>query len=154
MSGPAITRRELPLRLLCFAVRGAELAVAATDVEEIVPLGTVTPVPGVPVHVTGVQPLRGQALPLLDLGAFLGLPEAPDGRAPAPRVLVASAPPYRVGLLVERVHGVVGIDELTSRDLELLEPAPVRARSVAALDRGGSVAALLDLLGLLEAARA
>lgn len=149
----AVTARELPLRLVFFRVHEAELAVAATDVEEIVGLGTLTPVPGVPAHVAGVQALRGQALPVLDLGAYLGLGGATDGDV-APRLLVARVPPYRVGLLAHRVLGVSGIDETIPSELELLQPDRLRVASLAALDRRGRVAALLDLARLLEAARA
>jgi purine-binding chemotaxis protein CheW len=148
----AVTARELPLRLVFFRVHDAELAVAATDVEEIVGLGALTPLPGVPAHVAGVQALRGQALPVLDLAAYLSLtgavPESP------PRLLVANVPPYRVGLIAHRVLGIGGIDETLLAELELLRPERLRAAARAALDRGDRVAALLELHRLLEAARA
>lgn len=153
-----LTARELPLRLVFFRVHDAELAVAASDVEEIVGLGTLTPVPGVPAHVAGVQALRGQALPILDLGAYLGLNDvgrpvgASDGIAP--RVMVANVPPYRVGLLAHRVLGVAGVDETVPSELDLLQPDRLRSAAIAALDRRGRIAALLDLGRLLEAARA
>jgi chemotaxis signal transduction protein len=148
-SGLALS--ELPARLLYFRVLDAELAAPPPVVDEIVPLGPLTAVPGVPPHVRGLLALRGQALPVVDLGIFLGLGAS---ASEAPRVLVIHVAPFRVGLLADRVLGVRSTHEARQADLDVVRPDRLRSLAIAALDHGAGVATVLDLRRLLEAARA
>jgi purine-binding chemotaxis protein CheW len=69
---------------------------------EVADLGEVTPVPGSPPEVLGVRNLRGQILPVVDLGLLLGIPHA----APPGRLLVVEAAGRQAGLVIDEVTWV------------------------------------------------
>ncbi|MBZ0117779.1 MAG: chemotaxis protein CheW [Sandaracinaceae bacterium] len=140
--------------LMRFRVRSVELAIEAGVVEEVVEQSSLTLVPGVPSHIPGVVAVRGEAVPLLDLGAFLGLEATGTDDVRESRVLLVRVTPYRVGLLCDAVLGIVTFDSAQHAPPASLQPAALRGYSSAELDLGGAVGALLDLPSLLEAARA
>lgn len=148
-----VTARQLPVELLRFRVEGVELLVGALDVEEIVSLGAVTAVPGVPRHIAGLLALRGQALPLLDLASFFSLPPGPRVEDRAPRVVVVHKPPFRVGLIADVVVGMLPVPSSMSEPT-VMQPSRLRELAIAELDLGDRLGAFLDLRLLLEAARA
>jgi len=59
------------LDLLTFSRAGERYAVAAAAVDEVVPLGEPTPVPGVAPAVVGVVNQRGRIVPVVDLAVLL-----------------------------------------------------------------------------------
>jgi purine-binding chemotaxis protein CheW len=85
-------------------VAGEHYALPVEQVREVAELGEIAPVPGSPPEIMGVRNLRGQVLPVLALGAVLGL----DGGEPS-RVVVAESGELRAGL---RVDDVVDVAEL------------------------------------------
>jgi purine-binding chemotaxis protein CheW len=99
---------------------GAErLAIPTTRVREVAAVGALTPIPGAPSRIAGVVQLRGQILPVLALRE----PAAQDeGAAPRPDdpLLVLELGPYRAGLLVDEVVGVVEHDGGPALDVGLL----------------------------------
>ncbi len=99
MHGPADGGPLLPL-----LVRTDWLAVPASCVLEIVQLEGVFSFPLAPPWITGLVALRGQVIPLLDLGVFLDLPGA---QGVDERLVVVSSGGMTVGLPVARVRGVV-----------------------------------------------
>lgn len=101
------------------------------------------PVPGVPPFVHGVSVLRGEPVPVVDLGALLGLEEAPRPT----RLVAVTVAGRRVALAVEEVLRIVPAATIGRRDLPpLLRGAGEGVvRSLAALDQG--------FLAILEAGR-
>ncbi len=92
-----------PRSVVCFRVGDAEFGFSADEVDRIWPYEPPESVPGLPDFVVGVLPLRGLALPILDLGAHLGVrPEAGEER----RVLVLGHDDRRVGWVVDEVVAV------------------------------------------------
>jgi len=146
--------QDASVHLLRFRVAGAQLAIPVRVVEEIVDRGALTTIPGVPPHIRGIVAVRGEAIPLLDLEAFLGL--APSERAEdrSARVLVVRVEPYRVGLLCDVVAGVAAVAPSALEPPRASQPPALRDFAAAELDLGYAVAAVLDLRRLLEAARA
>ncbi len=61
--------------LATFFVRGALCALDATEVQEVIRLGPVTPVRYAPEAVLGIVNLRGKIVTIVDLGLRLGLPQ-------------------------------------------------------------------------------
>ena len=111
-------------RHLLFSLAGTRYAVR---LEHLVELGlppATAPLPNVPSWVRGVANLRGDILAVVDLAEFFGLessgdrPAAPAARpaagspAAAARLLVVRAGRDEVtaGLLVDSVHGLVGLE--------------------------------------------
>ena len=58
---------------LLVRVGGERYALPIDDVVEVTRIGDLTPVPGAPDAVLGVQKLRGQVVPVVDLGAVVGM---------------------------------------------------------------------------------
>ena len=141
--------------LLTFRVGSALLGVPAELVHEVTDRLDASPIPLSPPHVLGLMPLRGEAIPLLDLNRFLELDAAPVDPTVErpPRVLIVGAEGMIVGLCCERV---VGIEHVP---LRALAPPRLHANSslapylTAEVDREASVLARLNLGALLKAAR-
>jgi purine-binding chemotaxis protein CheW len=91
-------------------VGGEHYALPVAGVLEVAPMGEISPVPGAPRPVLGVRNLRGQVLPVVDLGAVLGV-AAGGGHS---RILVAESGSRRAGLAVESVLGVAELPEPTT----------------------------------------
>ena len=95
------------LELLSFRMGGEEYAVTVNDVREVLKLRDLTAIPNTPEYILGVMSLRGTMLTVVDLGRRLGLsPGVRDDRA---RIVVVSTDEEDVGLMVDRVTGVLKI---------------------------------------------
>jgi purine-binding chemotaxis protein CheW len=114
-------------------------ALPVADVLEVAELGEVTPVPGAVAAVRGVRNVRGQVLPVVDLAAVFGLPDA----APE-RIVMVERDGRRVGLAVSSVDGVENLPD-TSEEVE----APHLAG--AALVEGALIG-VVDVGSVLDAA--
>jgi purine-binding chemotaxis protein CheW len=94
----------MPNLLLIVRLDGERIAFLAEDVESVVELDELTPVPGVQPHVAGLAALRSRVLTVIDCIASL----EPGRRAENIRdavVVVAEGHPY--ALLVDAVEDVV-----------------------------------------------
>jgi purine-binding chemotaxis protein CheW len=116
------------LELLTFRLGAEEYAVMVDDVREVLKLRDLTEVPNTPEYILGVTSLRGTMLTVIDLGRRLGL--APGVRDERARIVVASPDEEDVGLLVDRVTGVLKI-----RDEEI-KPPPENVEQGAEFLRG------------------
>ena len=94
---------------------GGRFALPMDAVAEVGRTPGVTRVPGTPGWVKGVANWRGRILGILDLRDLLGL--APDVAAGEGRLVVLSRGGSQVGIVAERVDGVIEVD------VEALEPA-------------------------------
>lgn len=68
-------------QVLLFRIGDALMGVAAEYVRETVVLGEQTTLPGISVILSGLIPLRGRAVPIVDLSKLLGHPAAPSSLA-------------------------------------------------------------------------
>ena len=55
------------VQLVCFRLAGEEYAVDITNVQEVIRVQSITPVPRMPVFVLGVINIRGNIVPVFDL---------------------------------------------------------------------------------------
>jgi len=114
-----------PLRLVCFELRGQELALPIADVRETLPVPPITRVFLVPACLAGVFSLRGDIVPVIDLGVLLGLPAAPAGDDS--KIVVVDHAAGVVGIVVDRLRDLRTVDGA-------LDPPPINlASEVAAL---------------------
>ena len=60
---------------LAFSLRGEEYAVVITKVKEVLDVGVMTKIPRMPSYLCGVINLRGNVVPVVDLGLRLGMTE-------------------------------------------------------------------------------
>jgi len=104
-SGPEEAQPAQELEMLSFLLDSEEYLVLVEQVKEVLKVMEITPVPHTPPYISGVISLRGTVLPVYDLRKRLGLS---DGvRGDKSRVVVVSLDDEDVGLLVDRVTGVV-----------------------------------------------
>jgi purine-binding chemotaxis protein CheW len=94
--------------LVCFELRGQELAISIDDVRETVPVQPVTRVFLTPSCLAGVFSLRGEILPAIDLGVLFGMPRTEIGTDS--KIVV-----------IEHAAGVAGMMVDRLRDLRMIE---------------------------------
>jgi purine-binding chemotaxis protein CheW len=99
---------EQELEMLAFRLGNEEYVLPVEIVGEVLTPREITAVPHVPSYIPGVCSLRGAILPIIDLRLRLGLGGAErDERSRI--IVVVLGPDDRIGLLVDRVQGVVRI---------------------------------------------
>ncbi|MCS6916020.1 MAG: chemotaxis protein CheW [Myxococcales bacterium] len=114
--------REALLQLICFQVRGQDLALPITAVKETIAPRPLTRLPLCPPCIAGLINLRGEVVAVLDLGLLLGLPA------------VVPTPPHEARIILlrsqrgPRSHGAlcgILVDRLTApQRLPALRPLP------------------------------
>ena len=105
MADPSDIRREL----IAFRIGEQRFGVDIRTVREIRGWSPATPLPQAPAYVKGVINLRGTVLPIVDLGARLGL----GSTVPTARhvIIVARVGMKTVGLMVEAVSDILTVGE-------------------------------------------
>jgi purine-binding chemotaxis protein CheW len=97
-----------PLRLVCFELRAQELALPIADVRETLPVPPITRVFLVPPCLAGVFSLRGEIVPVIDLGILLGLPATAVGDDS--KIVVVDHAAGVVGIVVDRLRDLRTVD--------------------------------------------
>ena len=93
--------------LISVLIRGQAFAIDIMSVREIRGWSAATPLPHAPPHVLGMMNLRGVVLPVVDLGARLGMgPALPDA---ASVVVVAQVGDAQAGLVVDAVCDILQV---------------------------------------------
>ena len=105
--------------VVAFTVDDIHLAVAATQVQELLRAVLVTPLPGAPRDVIGAIDLRGQVIAVVDLAPRLGRPLR--GVRITDHFLICAAGNATLAIRADRV------DELTSIEPSELADAPADA---------------------------
>jgi purine-binding chemotaxis protein CheW len=114
--------------LVCFELRGQELALPIDFVRETLPVPPITRVFLVPACIAGVFSLRGDIVPAIDLGVLLGLPATELGDAS--RIVVVDCAAGTAGIVVDRLRDLRTV-------VDALDPPPSNlAAEVAALLQG------------------
>jgi len=103
-------------RLLTFGTGGECYAFPGLRVREILQVAHISPVPGSPPSVLGVINLRGRVVPVVDLGANMGLAASIIGRMSVIVVLLPGEDDAPVGVLVDEVFEVI---EVSAEDMSL-----------------------------------
>ena len=115
----AIPKGFVAGKYLSFQLSKEEYGIAILRVREIIGMVDVTPLPRTPDFVRGVMNLRGVVVPVIDLGARLGLPATVIGRRTCIVIVDVCLPDdggtQTLGVLVDAVQEVINIAE---RDLE------------------------------------
>lgn len=90
--------------LLVVTIAGQKLALRALDVQSVIEIGTLTPVPRAPLHVAGLSALRSRVLTAIDCRRCVGLTDADAAEAAYAAVVEHDGHSY--ALLVEAVEDV------------------------------------------------
>ena len=102
-------QRATPLRLVCFEVRGQELALPIDNVRETLPILPITRVVLTPTCLAGVFSLRGDIVPAIDLAVLLGLPRTEVGDDS--RIIVVDQKTGTCGIVVDRLRDLRTLTE-------------------------------------------
>ena len=137
------------LQLILLDLGSERCAIEISVVREIAPLSRITFVPGAPPGVLGIVNLRGQIVPVFDLGLRCGI--SPSRQDATSRIVVVDREGSAVGVLVDRVSEIARVRE---DEIELPETLGRRrrrrcVRGVAKLGQGQVL--VLDLAEALSA---
>ena len=97
-------------RLYLFAtLAGTRIAVETGEVEAVVKLTDISPVPGMGAHVAGLSALRSRVLTIIDVAALIhGAPTPTDKRGLA---IIADISGHSYGLMVDGVTDICRVPE-------------------------------------------
>jgi chemotaxis signal transduction protein len=111
-----------PLDVIIVEVGERRFAIDLDLVDEVVPLGPITPVPSAPPVVAGAVNVRGEVCPVLHLERAPGV-DCPSPAQPrrGQAGLLTSAAGYRAVLYTRRLREVARL-EPGDREVELLDP--------------------------------
>ena len=85
------------------------VAVEASEVEAVVKLADISPVPGLDAHVAGLSALRSRVLTIIDVPALVrGFRTPPEDRGFA---IIADISGHSYGLMVDAVHDISQVPE-------------------------------------------
>jgi len=105
---------------LCFRLSGDSFAVPIAQVQEVLALPKITPVPAAPPFINGIFPLRGVIVPLVDLSSRLRLGATKGGREACAVVVRASRPSGDL-LIALQIDEILDVAEFAAT---ALAPAP------------------------------
>lgn len=142
---PSVYADEV-FQVVSFDIGTEEYAVDILDVQEIIRMVEITPVPKAPYYVEGVINLRGKVIPIIDLRLRFGLSAAE--RTKETRIVVVDISRVVLGLVVDSVSEVLRIPS------SVIEPPPTGKQGGAEFHKGvgrvdGRLLILLDLTRLL-----
>ena len=103
-------KAEEIIEILTFTLMQQEFAFRVSQLDEILRYQWTTRIPQIPRYVIGVTSLRGKVIPIIDLKLKLSLTEhTPDNTKG--KMLIVKGPKGPIGVTVDRVIGVVRIEE-------------------------------------------
>jgi purine-binding chemotaxis protein CheW len=97
------------VQLVTFVLKGEVYGINVMQVQEVLRVSEIAPVPGAPAYVLGIINLRGNVVTVIDTRARFGLPstEVDDSS----RIIVIESEKQVVGMLVDAVAEVVELRE-------------------------------------------
>lgn len=131
-------------------IAGTAVAVRTDEIEAVVRLTDLSPVPGVPDHVAGLSALRSRVLTVIDAAILVTGRRTPDALPEAERyAIMCDVSGHSYGILVDSVDDVGTVE---------IPPAPICGRVEpawqphvrAAIEWEGEPRFLLSVTGLLE----
>ena len=131
--------------LICRTDREA-VGILLRDIEEVLPMCSVTPVPDAPSWLTGVLNLGGEMVPVLDLnGRIAGVAHQPDV---GDSIVICLTRGKRLGLVVSEV---VGVEQMNRGDVQEVSERLVSSPYLLGMsDLGGSPMLMLSVPSLLS----
>ena len=103
-------REDELIQLLSFIVDNEEYALKLSETMEVIKMRDVTEVPHAPSFISGIISLRGEIIPVISMQKRLGLKEK-DIDLNENRMIVASHSDIKIGLIVDRIMGVVKVNQ-------------------------------------------
>jgi purine-binding chemotaxis protein CheW len=133
-SPPNPTLQSPVLQLVVFDIEGQRYALPLNDVERVLPMVAVSPLPQAPAVVLGVINLHGQVIPVLDLRRRFGLPLRDYGLTA--RLLVVRTSRRILALPVDEVLGVLDVAGAAVTPVDVVLPGIGHVAGIVALADG------------------
>lgn len=92
-------------KLLLFTLSEQRCAISLSDIERVVPVVFVHPLPQAPAIVVGVINVRGRVIPVLNIRKLFNLPEV--GIVLSDQMIIARTSKRTVAILVDSASGVI-----------------------------------------------
>jgi purine-binding chemotaxis protein CheW len=96
---------DFPSRVCVFTVDDGYYAVDLRHIREVLPIESITPIPGMPPVVIGMTNVRGSVVPIVDLRLLLGL----RPRQMPPFAVVLRHEGYELAILVDRSPEIITV---------------------------------------------
>jgi len=93
---------------LLATLAGTRIAVETAEVEAVVKLTDISPVPGMGVHVAGLSALRSRVLTIIDVAALI---HSRKSAVASPLAIIADISGHSYGLMVDAVHDICQVPE-------------------------------------------
>lgn len=110
------TEKDPVIQLVTFCLEEESYGINVMQVQEVLRVSEIAPVPGAPSYVLGIINLRGNVVTVIDTRSRFGLP--PGEITDASRIVIIESEKQVVGILVDSVAEVV---ELRGSEID---PAP------------------------------
>ncbi|MFO0751809.1 MAG: chemotaxis protein [Thermodesulfovibrionales bacterium] len=133
------------------ATEAMEYGVNVAKVREIIPMPTLTKVPDMPVYAEALTEVRGEVIPIVDLGKWMKL-TLPDTIELRPKVIVLEMLGTTVGMIVHDVERIRRIkwDQIKPPPALLQAKHGGRVTGVTKIDEGDSLLLILDLESVIS----
>lgn len=134
-------------KYLTFWSNGNIYAVSTFDVLQIIEMTFITPIPETPDYIRGILHLRGNNIPIIDLG--LRLQEAAVEKSDSARIVILSTPEGDLGLIVEAIGEIVDLTSLDISDVPRLAVTIGKHTLSGVAMHEGKLIPILDIIALL-----
>jgi len=105
--------KKIDFKMISFTLAGRDYGIDILKVKEIRKAGNFTKVPNTPVFVRGVDNLRGDIIPIIDLRTMFNLPAETKDPASLENIVIIRLDALILGIVVDTIEKVVGISHET-----------------------------------------
>ena len=101
--------KKVDFKMISFTLAGKDYGIDILKVKEIRKAGNFTKVPNTPIYVRGVDNLRGDIIPIIDLRTMFNLPAETKDSASLENIVILRLDSLVLGIVVDTIEKVVGI---------------------------------------------
>jgi len=101
--------KKIDFKMISFTLAGKDYGIDILKVKEIRKAGNFTKVPNTPVYVRGVDNLRGDIIPIIDLRTMFNLPAESKEASSLENIVILRLDSLVLGIVVDTIEKVVGI---------------------------------------------
>ena len=101
--------KQIDFKMISFTLAGKDYGIDILKVKEIRKAGNFTKVPNTPIFVRGVDNLRGDIIPVIDLRVMFNLPAESKDSASLENIVILRLDNLVLGVVVDSIEKVVGI---------------------------------------------
>lgn len=104
-----LKKQEKQIQLVIFHIRDEEFGIPIDEIQEIIKMGNITPIPDAPKFIKGIVNVRGDIVTTIDMKIKFSIPGKQDGNGR--HIVIIKQNNNLYGLLVDEVTEVLRIDE-------------------------------------------